>query len=66
MVYRYYDAELDLERVCAYYFTPTGLDEVRTAICKQDDSGYWFMCCDEEYALFQDNEKTTKVKVQQL
>lgn len=54
MVYRYYDNELHLERVCAYYFTPTGLNEVRTAICTQDESGYWFMCFDEEYAPFQE------------
>lgn len=57
MVYRYYDAELEVERVCAYSFTEKGLSEVRTAICKQDDSGYWYMSFDEEYAPFKNNEK---------
>jgi hypothetical protein len=51
MVYRFYEAEYDLERVCAYHFTPTGLTEIRNAICKQDEMGYWFMCFEEEYAL---------------
>lgn len=50
MVYRYYDAELELERICASFFTPTGLFETREAICKEDESGYWFMCFEEEYA----------------
>lgn len=53
MVYRYYDAKHDLERVCAYNFTPKGLAEVRTAICKQDESGCWYMCFDEDFAPFQ-------------
>jgi len=53
MIYRYYDAELDLERVCAYSFTPMGLSEIRTAICKPDQSGSWYMCFDEEFAPFQ-------------
>ncbi|WP_391207780.1 hypothetical protein [Psychrobacillus sp. L4] len=39
MVYRYYDSDLAIERVCAYYFTPTGLFETREAICKEDESG---------------------------
>ena len=56
MVYRYYDRELDLERVCAYSFTPKGMSEVRTAICKQDESRCWYMCFDEEYAPFQKND----------
>ena len=56
MVYRYYDSEHKLERICAYSFTPTGLDETRTAICKPDESGYWFMCFDEDYAPFQNKE----------
>jgi len=38
MIYRYYDSNLDLERVCAYTFTPKGLNKVRNAICNQDDS----------------------------
>jgi hypothetical protein len=50
MVYRYYDVDFDLERVCAYFFTPNGLHEVRNAICNQDESGYWFMSFEEEYA----------------
>lgn len=53
MVYRYYDAEHDLERICTYSFTPKGLTEVRTAICKQDESGCWYMCFDEDFAPFQ-------------
>ncbi|MCK1997514.1 hypothetical protein MPH47_09820 [Psychrobacillus psychrodurans] len=58
MVYRYYDAELEIERVCAYSFSPKGLSEIRTAICKKDDSGYWYMSFDEEYAPFQDKDLT--------
>ncbi|MBW8352059.1 hypothetical protein K0H71_21895 [Bacillus sp. IITD106] len=52
MVYRYYDTKLDLERVCAYNFATNGLNEVRNAICKQDESGCWYMCFDEEYTAF--------------
>jgi hypothetical protein len=64
MIYRYYDAELDLERVCAYSFTPMGLSEVRPAICNQDQSGCWYMCFDEEFAPFQrDNKAMLNVKV---
>jgi hypothetical protein len=59
MIYRYYDAEHDLERVCAYSFTPKGLNEIRTAICKQDESGCWYMCFDEDYAPFQYNKGIT-------
>lgn len=54
MVFRYYDAEHDVQRVCGYFYTPTGLSEVRNAICKKDDFGYWFMCFEEEYAAMQD------------
>lgn len=57
MVYRYYDRENDLDRVSAYHFTPTGLAEIRNAICKQDELGYWFMCFEEEYAPLQVNVK---------
>jgi hypothetical protein len=32
MIYRYYDADFDLERVSAYYFSPNGLSEIRNAI----------------------------------
>lgn len=63
MIYRFYDAELDLERVYAYSFKPKGLKEVRSAICKQDDSGYWYMSFDEEYAPFQNNEIVNTAKV---
>lgn len=62
MVYRYYDADFDLERVCAYSFTPKGLIEVRKAICNQDDSGYWYICFEEEYAPFQNNKEVTALK----
>ncbi|MFF2753525.1 hypothetical protein ACFVR1_07155 [Psychrobacillus sp. NPDC058041] len=48
MVYRYFDADCDIERVSAYYFTPTGLFETREAICKEDESGYWNMRFQEE------------------
>ena len=61
MVYRYYDADLDLERVCAYSFTPKGLKEIRTAICKQDESGCWYMCFDEEYAPLHNNKEVTNL-----
>jgi len=56
MVYRYYDAELEIERVSANYFTPTGLVETRNAICKTDESGYYYMCFDEEYPPLQNKE----------
>jgi len=51
MIYRYYDAEFEIERVCANHFTTSGLAGIRSAICKQDDLGYWFMCFEEEYML---------------
>lgn len=51
MIYRYYDVKYGLEVVSGYHFTPIGLSEIRNAICKQDELGYWFMCFDEEYAL---------------
>lgn len=57
MVYRFYDAELAIERVCAYYFTPAGLYETREAICKEDESGYWYMCFEEEYVGLQKQVK---------
>ncbi|MGG3235592.1 hypothetical protein ABEP17_19385 [Priestia flexa] len=52
MVYRYYDTEFDLEWVCAYCFAPEGLQEARKAICKQDESGCWYMCFEEDYLPF--------------
>ena len=56
MIYRYYDTELEIDRVSAYCFTPTGLEEERKAICKQDETGYCYMCFDEEYPPFQNKE----------
>ncbi|MFA9560486.1 hypothetical protein ACERII_24610 [Evansella sp. AB-rgal1] len=50
MVYRYYDEEYKLERVCGFYFDQSGMKEERKAICKQDELGYWFMCFEEEYS----------------
>ncbi len=52
MVYRFNDTLHDLQGVHAYYFTPSGLSESRRAICKPDESGYWFSCFEEEYAPF--------------
>ncbi|WP_175638332.1 hypothetical protein [Metabacillus schmidteae] len=57
MIYRYYESDYDIERVNAYFYTPSGLSESRQAVCKQDESDYWFMCFDEEFAPFQDKEK---------
>ena len=62
MVYRYYDAILDIERVYAYSFTPDGLKETRSAICDQDDSGYWFMAFEEEYVPFKNNKEVISLK----
>ncbi|MGE7928135.1 hypothetical protein [Lysinibacillus xylanilyticus] len=59
MIYHYYDSDLDLERVYAYSFTPQGLNEVRNAICNQDDSGYWYICFDEDYVPLQNNKRIT-------
>jgi hypothetical protein len=61
MIYRYFDVKLDLERVCANSFTPKGLSEIRTTICKQDESGCWYMCFDEDYAPFQNNKEVINV-----
>ena len=62
MVYRYYDADFDLQRVFAYSFTPKGLSEVRRAICNQDESGYWYMAFEEEYAPFQNHKEGADLK----
>ncbi|MFJ6266299.1 hypothetical protein [Lysinibacillus xylanilyticus] len=59
MIYRYYDSDLDLERVYAYSFTPQGLNEVRNAICNRDDSGYWYICFDEDYVPLKNNKRIT-------
>jgi len=58
MIYRYYDTEINLERIYACSFTPKGMSEVRKAICAQDQTGYWFMVFEEEYQQADfDNEK---------
>ena len=61
MVYRYYDALVGVQRVCAYSFTPTGSKEVRKAICGMDDSGYWYMTFEEDYAPFRKNKVATTI-----
>jgi hypothetical protein len=48
MIYRYHDIELDLQRVDAYSFLPSGVVEIRKAFCKIDELGYWFMGFEEE------------------
>ncbi|WP_342545394.1 hypothetical protein [Lysinibacillus sp. FSL K6-4013] len=53
MVYRYHDNEFDLQRIRAYSITPEGLNEERNAIFKQDQSGYCYMCFDEDFAPLQ-------------
>ncbi|MGD6818754.1 hypothetical protein [Metabacillus sp. 84] len=50
MIYRFYDIVSDLNKVEAYNFKPDKAYQVRTAICKTDEFGYWFMCFEEEYA----------------
>jgi len=49
MVYRYFDKDLQVERVDAYFFTQTGLLETRRAYCVGDKMGYRYMCFEEEY-----------------
>lgn len=56
MIYRYHDDEVDLQRVRAYCITTKGLIEERNAIFKHDQSGYCYMCFDEDFAPFQNNE----------
>lgn len=56
MVYRFYDPLIEVETVHAYYFTPTGLRESRNSICDLDDSGYWFLCFEEEYVPFKNKD----------
>lgn len=60
MIYRYYEPELEIERVAAYYFTPEGLADSRKAVFTQDQTGCWFMCFDEEYVPFKESELATK------
>ena len=49
VVYRYFDKDIQVERVSAYLFGINGMNEVRHAICKEDELGYWFMCFEEEF-----------------
>ncbi|MGJ9457416.1 hypothetical protein [Oceanobacillus sp. CF4.6] len=49
MIYRYYDASDEIERIEAWYFDSSGKRECREAIAKTDQLGYWFMCFAEEY-----------------
>lgn len=49
MIYRFYDTEVEIERVWAYHFSATGQVEVRKAICRMDDIGYWYMYYEEEF-----------------
>lgn len=60
MIYRYYDAELEIDRVAAYFFTPEGLSDSRKAVFTSDQTGCWFMCFDEEYVPFKDRELATQ------
>ncbi|MCA1054331.1 hypothetical protein LCM10_04970 [Rossellomorea aquimaris] len=48
MVYRYEDPGTGMQKVSACWFTPDGKREERHAFCKVDESGYWFMCFEEE------------------
>lgn len=50
MVYRYPDEEFDLQRVRAYSISHEGLIEERKAILKYDQSGYCYMCFDDDFA----------------
>nr|WP_318540031.1 hypothetical protein [Terribacillus saccharophilus] len=54
MIYRYNETEKDFDRVSAYFFDPAGLIEHRDAICKRDETGYWFMSFVEDYPPMQD------------
>ncbi|MEH7120910.1 hypothetical protein V7128_26410 [Neobacillus vireti] len=51
MIYRFYDKDFDLDRVWAFFFTPSGNVEERRAVCKMDKFGYWFSVFEEEYPL---------------
>lgn len=48
MIYRYNDVSINAERISAHFFTADGSIECLEAICKQDDTGYWFMYFEEE------------------
>jgi hypothetical protein len=49
MIYRFYDANVDIERVWAYHFQANGYQEKRKAVCRLDDLDYWYMCFEEEF-----------------
>ena len=49
MIYRFYDAEMCIERAWAYHFTESGQIVVRKAVCRMDDLKYWYMCFEEEF-----------------
>ncbi|MCM3624318.1 hypothetical protein M4D70_19000 [Brevibacillus borstelensis] len=49
MIYRFYDADMDVERVWAYNFLASGQIEERKAICRMDELDYWYMCFEEEF-----------------
>lgn len=49
MIYRFYDAEMGIERVWAYHFTASEQIVVRKAVCLMDDLKYWYMCFEEEF-----------------
>jgi hypothetical protein len=57
MIYGYsVDLENDefIDKIWAFYFSGTRILQDRKAICDVDNSGYWFMCFEEEY---KDKEK---------
>ncbi|MFS0689413.1 hypothetical protein AB1K89_09230 [Sporosarcina sp. 179-K 8C2 HS] len=51
MVYHWYDTELQGYRIYAYTNAVSGKSEVRRAIRKMDNLGYWYMCFEEEYGV---------------
>ncbi|MEI4770474.1 hypothetical protein WAX74_12590 [Psychrobacillus sp. FJAT-51614] len=56
IIYRFFDNEFDLQRVRAYSITPDGLSEERNAIFNKDQSGYCYICFEEEYVPFKKEE----------
>lgn len=49
MIYRVYNAQMNIERVWAYYISESGQIDVRKAVCRMDDLNYWYMCFEEEF-----------------
>jgi hypothetical protein len=50
MIYRYYDAEAQLDRIEAHYFDRKNNPvDCRKAVSQVDQSGYWFMSLEEEF-----------------